>query len=155
KSATFRTADMVGLDTMGHVAANSYKTLVDDEDRDTFKVPAYVEAMIGKGQLGDKTKGGFYKKVGSDIQTLDPKTGEYRAKAGEADIAKATKGLSRVEDPRERLKKTVAAEGKVGEFAWKVLSKSMAYAARRIPEITDTVENIDNAMKWGYNWDLG
>jgi 3-hydroxyacyl-CoA dehydrogenase len=146
---------MVGLDTMGHVAANSYKTLVDDEDRETFKVPAYVEAMIGKGQLGDKTKGGFYKKVGADIQTLDPKTGEYRAKAGDADIAKATKALSKIEDSRERLKKTVAAEGKVGEFAWKVLSKSMAYAARRIPEITDTVENIDNAMKWGYNWDLG
>jgi 3-hydroxyacyl-CoA dehydrogenase len=79
KSATFRTADMVGLDTMGHVATNSYKTLVDDEDRETFKVPPYVEAMIGKGQLGDKTKGGFYKKVGADIQTLDPKTGEYRA----------------------------------------------------------------------------
>jgi 3-hydroxyacyl-CoA dehydrogenase len=155
KSATFRTADMVGLDTMGHVAANSYKTLVDDEDRETFKVPAYVEAMIGKGQLGDKTKGGFYKKVGQDIQTLDPKTGEYRAKGGDADIAKATKALSRIEDPRERLRKLVATEGKVGEFAWKVLSKSMAYAARRIPEITDTVENIDNAMKWGYNWDLG
>lgn len=155
KSATFRTADMVGLDTMGHVAANSYKTLVDDEDRETFKVPPYVEAMIGKGQLGDKTKGGFYKKVGPDIQTLDPKTGEYRAKGGDADIAKATKGLARIEDPRERLKKLVATEGKVGEFAWKVLSRSMAYAARRIPEITDTVENIDNAMKWGYNWDLG
>jgi 3-hydroxyacyl-CoA dehydrogenase len=155
KSATFRTADMVGLDTMGHVATNSYKTLVDDEDRETFKLPAYVEAMIGKNQLGDKTKGGFYKKAGQDVQTLDPKTGEYRAKAGDADIAKATKGLSRIEDPKERLKKLVATEGKVGEFAWKVLSKSLAYAARRIPEITDSVENIDNAMKWGYNWDLG
>jgi 3-hydroxyacyl-CoA dehydrogenase len=155
KSATFRTADMVGLDTMGHVATNSYKTLVEDEDRETFKLPGYVEAMIGKGQLGDKAKGGFYKKVGQDIQTLDPKTGEYRAKAGDADIAKATKSLSRVEDPRERLKKLVATEGRVGEFAWKVLSKSLAYAARRIPEITDTVEAIDNAMKWGYNWELG
>jgi 3-hydroxyacyl-CoA dehydrogenase len=155
KSATFRTADMVGLDTMGHVATNSYKTLVDDEDRETFKLPAYVETMIGKGRLGDKTKGGFYKKAGPEVQTLDPATGEYRAKAGDPEIAKAAKALSRIEDPRERLKKLVATEGKVGEFAWKVLSKSLAYAARRVPEITDSVENIDNAMKWGYNWDLG
>ncbi|HEY5950091.1 MAG TPA: 3-hydroxyacyl-CoA dehydrogenase family protein, partial [Kofleriaceae bacterium] len=80
KSATFRTADMVGLDTVGHVADNSYKTLVNDEDRETFKTPAYIATMIQKGQLGDKAKGGFYKRVGKDVQTLDPKTGEYRAK---------------------------------------------------------------------------
>src|SRR3569623_1180867 len=118
-------------------------------------MPAWVEAMIGKGQLGDKTKGGFYKKAGADIHTLDYKTGEYRAKGGDADLAKAAKGLSRTEDPRERVKKTVATEGKIGQFAWTVLSKSLAYAARRIPEITDSVENIDNAMKRGYTWALG
>ncbi len=155
KSATFRTADVVGLDTVGHVAANSYKTLVNDEDRETFKTPPYIEAMIGKSQLGDKTKGGFYKRVGADIQTLDPKTGEYRAKGGNADIAKAMKGLGRIEDPRERVKKLVATEGPAGDFAWTVLSRSLAYAARRVPEITDSFEAIDNAMKWGYNWDLG
>lgn len=155
KSATFRTADMVGLDTVGHVAENSYKTLVDDEDRETFKTPAYITAMIQKGQLGDKAKGGFYKRVGKDIQTLDPKTGEYRAKGGDPEIAKATKALAKIEDPRERVKKLVATPGPVGEFAWAVLSRALAYAARRIPEITDSIENIDNAMKWGYNWDLG
>jgi 3-hydroxyacyl-CoA dehydrogenase len=155
KSATFRTADMVGLDTVGHVADNSYKTLVDDEDREAFKVPAYIQAMIQKGQLGDKTKGGFYKKVGNDVQTLDPKTGEYRAKGGDPDIAKATKALAKIEDPRERLRKLVATPGVVGEFAWTLLSRCLAYAARRIPEITDSIDAIDNAMKWGYNWDLG
>ena len=155
KSATFRTADVVGLDTVGHVAANSYKVLVDDEDRETFKAPAYIEAMIAKGQLGDKTKGGFYKKVGSDIQTLDPKTGEYRAKGGDPEIAKATKALGKIEDPKERVKKLVATPGKVGEFAWAVLSRSLAYAARRIPEITESIESLDNAMKWGYAWDMG
>jgi 3-hydroxyacyl-CoA dehydrogenase len=155
KSATFRTADVVGLDTVGHVAANSYKTLVNDEDRETFKTPPYIEAMIGKNQLGDKTKGGFYKRVGADIQTLDPKTGEYRAKGGDPDIAKAMKSLGKIEDPKERVKKLVATEGKAGEFAWTVLSRSLAYAARRVPEITDSFEAIDNAMKWGYNWDLG
>ncbi|HEU0035993.1 MAG TPA: 3-hydroxyacyl-CoA dehydrogenase/enoyl-CoA hydratase family protein [Kofleriaceae bacterium] len=155
KSATFRTADVVGLDTVGHVAANCYKSLTDDEDRNTFQTPAYITKMIEKGQLGDKTKGGFYKKVGADIQTLDPATGEYRAKAGDADIAKAMKNLGRVEDPRARVKQLVATPGKAGEFAWTVLSRSLAYAARRIPEITDSVEAVDNAMKWGYAWDLG
>src|ERR1043165_3993923 len=80
KSATFRTADVVGLDTVGHVADNCYRSLVDDEDRATFALPAYIKAMIERGQLGDKTKGGFYKKQGDGLLTLDPKTGEYRAK---------------------------------------------------------------------------
>ena len=155
KSATFRTADVVGLDTVGHVADNCYKTLTTDEDRETFKVPAYIAKMIEKGQLGDKTKGGFYKKSGADIQTLDPKTGEYRAKGGDPEIAKVTKGIAKVEDPRERVRKLVAAPGIVGDFAWTVLARSLAYAARRIPEITDSIEAIDNAMKWGYGWELG
>jgi 3-hydroxyacyl-CoA dehydrogenase len=155
KSATFRTADVVGLDTVGHVAANCHKSLTDDEDRAVFATPDYITKMIEKGQLGDKSKGGFYKKVGNDIQTLDPKTGEYRAKAGNADIAKATKEVAKIEDPRARVKALVAAPGAAGEFAWTVLSRSLAYAARRIPEITDSIEAIDNAMKWGYAWDLG
>jgi len=155
KSATFRTADVVGLDTVGHVAENCYRSLTDDEERATFATPAYIKNMIERGQLGDKTKGGFYRKQGDTLSTLDPKTGEYRAKAGDAEIAKATKAVSRIDDPRERVKKLVATPGTAGEFAWTVLSKSLAYAARRIPEITDSVEAIDNAMKWGYGWELG
>ncbi len=155
KSATFRTADVVGLDTVGHVATNCYNTLTTDEDRAVFKVPGYIEAMVAKGILGDKTKGGFYKRVGADLVTLDPKTGEYRPKGGDPEVAKACKGLGKIEDPKERLRKLVATPGTVGDFAWTVLSRSLAYAARRIPEITESVEAIDNAMKWGYAWDLG
>ena len=155
KSATFRTADVVGLDTVGHVASNCYNTLTTDEDRDVFKTPPYITAMIEKGILGDKTKGGFYKKSGDGLMTLDPKSGEYREKGGDADIARATKAVAKIEDPRERVKKLVATEGPVGEFAWTVLSRSLAYAARRIPEITESIEAIDNAMKWGYGWELG
>ena len=155
KSATFRTADVVGLDTVGHVAANCHQSLTGDEDRATFQTPAYITKMIEKNQLGDKTKGGFYKKQGDTLLTLDPATGEYRPKAGDPEIAKATKAVARVEDPRARVKQLVAAPGKAGEFAWTVLSRSLAYAARRIPEITDSIEAIDNAMKWGYAWDLG
>jgi 3-hydroxyacyl-CoA dehydrogenase len=155
KSATFRTADVVGLDTVGHVAKNCYDTLVDDEDRKVFQAPPYILAMIEKGKLGDKTKGGFYKKQGDDIVTLDPKTGEYRPKGGNAEIAKACKALAKIDDPRERVRQLVKTPGVVGEFAWTVLSRSLAYAARRVPEITDSVQSVDDAMKWGYGWELG
>ncbi len=155
KSATFRTSDVVGLDTVGHVAENCYKSLTADEERGTFAAPPYIAKMIERGQLGDKTKGGFYKKQGDAILTLDPKTGEYRAKAGDPEIAKATKSVARIEDPRARVKQLAATPGVTGEFAWTVLSRSLAYAARRIPEITDSIEAIDDAMKWGYGWDLG
>ncbi len=155
KSATFRTADVVGLDTVGHVADNCYKGLVDDEDRAVFQKPDFITRMIEKGQLGDKTRGGFYKKTGDVIATLDPKTGEYRPKGGDEGIAKAMKALGKIEDPKERIKKLVATPGPAGEFAWTVLSRSLAYSARRIPEITESIEAIDNGMKWGYAWDLG
>ncbi|HUQ06903.1 MAG TPA: 3-hydroxyacyl-CoA dehydrogenase/enoyl-CoA hydratase family protein [Kofleriaceae bacterium] len=155
KSASFRTGDLVGLDTLVHVVDNCHASLTADEDREVFTVPPYIREMIKKGQLGDKSKGGFYKKVGADIQTLDPKTGEYRAKGGSEDIAKATKKISKIEDPRARVKALVATEGGIGEFAWKALSKGLAYAARRIGEITDDPKAIDDGMKWGYNWELG
>ena len=155
KSASFRTADVVGLDTLGHVVDNCHKALTADEDRAVFELPAFIRGLIEKGILGDKSKGGFYKKVGPDLHTLDPKTLAYRPKGGDEAIAKACKGIAKIEDVGERLRKLVATPGVVGEFAWTTLSRGMAYAARRIPEITDSVEAIDNAMKWGYNWEVG
>ena len=155
KSATFRTADVVGLDTVGHVATNCYHTLTADEDRATFALPAYIAKMIAGNQLGDKTKGGFYKRAGADTLTLDPKTGAYRAKGGDEAIGKAMKALGKIEDPRARVKHLLGTAGPAGDFAWTVMSRSMAYAARRIPEIAESVVDIDNAMKWGYGWDLG
>ena len=156
KSASFRTADLVGLDTFVHVAENCFNSLVDDEDRKVFEVPDYIRKMVEKKYLGDKTKGGFFKR-GADkqITTLDPKTLEYRPKGGDESIKAATKGLSKVEDPRERVKKLVADQGKAGDFARKVLYRSLSYSARRIGEIADSVVAIDDAMKWGYNWELG
>ncbi len=156
KSASFRTADLVGLDTFGHVAQNCYDSLVDDEDRDVFKLPDYIRSMIERKILGDKTKGGFYRRnKDKSVDTLDPKTGEYRPKGGDEAIAKLTKGISKIEDPAERLRKILADGGKAGEYAWKVLSKSLAYSARRVGEIADDINAIDDAMKWGYNWELG
>jgi 3-hydroxyacyl-CoA dehydrogenase len=157
KSASFRTADVVGLDTFVHVAENCFNTLVNDEDRNYFQVPAYIKTMVEKKLLGDKTKGGFYKrdKASGEIATLDPKTLEYRAKGGDAEIKATTKAIGKIEDPKERLRKLVADPGKAGKFAWKVLSKSLSYSARRIPEITGDVVAVDDAMKWGYGWELG
>jgi 3-hydroxyacyl-CoA dehydrogenase len=155
RSATFRTADVVGLDTVGHVASNCYQSLTGDEERATFQMPGYITRMIENGQLGDKTRGGFYKKQGDALLTLDPKTGEYRPKAGDPDIAKATKGVARLDEAGQRVRALVAAPGATGAFAWTVLSRSLAYAARRIPEIADSPDAIDDAMKWGYAWDLG
>jgi len=156
KSASFRTADLVGLDTFVHVAENCYSSLTEDEDRDVFKVPAYVRSMVEKKLLGDKTKGGFYKRMpDKSVVTLDPKTLEYRPKGGDEGVKAATKALAKIEDPKERVKKLVADQGKAGEFARKVLYRSLAYSARRIGEIADDVKAVDDAMRWGYNWELG
>ena len=156
KSASFRTADMVGLDTFSHVAKNCYDSLTNDEERDVFKLPTFVSAMLEKKLLGDKTKSGFYKKgANKQIETFDPKTLAYRAKGGDDAIKNVTKALSKIEDVKERVRKLVADEGPAGKFAWKVLSRSLAYSARRMGEITDDVAAVDNAMKWGYNWELG
>jgi 3-hydroxyacyl-CoA dehydrogenase len=156
KSASFRTGDLVGLDTFVHVADNCYASLTKDEDRDVFKIPPYVRTMVERKFLGDKTKGGFYKRTPTkEILTFDPKTLDYRPKAGDDAIKAATKSISKIEDPKERVRKLVADQGKAGDFARKVLYRSLAYAARRVGEISDDISAIDDAMRWGYNWDLG
>lgn len=155
RSASFRTADMVGLDTFVHVADNCYEALVDDEERDVFKVPDFLRTMVERKLLGNKTRAGFYKKDKSGILTLDPGTGEYRAKGGDPEIKKLCKSIAGYADPGSRVKRLVNAEGKAGTFAWTLLSRAMAYSARRIGEITDSVVAVDEAMRWGYNWELG
>jgi 3-hydroxyacyl-CoA dehydrogenase len=156
KSASFRTGDVVGIDTLVHVADNCYASLTDDEEREVFKVPAYIRAMVEKGLLGDKTKGGFSRKAkDGSFETLDPKSLEYRPRGGDEAIKKAIKGIEKVEDPAARVKKLLNDPGKAGQFAWKVTAKSLAYSARRVGEIADRVDAIDDAMRWGYNWELG
>jgi 3-hydroxyacyl-CoA dehydrogenase len=155
KSASFRTADLVGLDTFVHVSDNCFNALPNDEDRKAFEIPAFIKTMVEKKLLGNKTKAGFYKREGKDTLTFDPYTSAYRAKGGDEAIKGTTKGLSKIEDPKARVKALMADTGKAGTFGWKVVSKSLAYSARRIGEIADNVDAIDDAMKWGYNWELG
>ena len=157
KSAAFRTADLVGLDTLAHVGNNSYDLCPDDEERDVFKLPAFMKDLVDKGFLGNKSKQGFYKKGVVDgkkqIFYYDYKEGDYKP------LAKPKFGsvgmVQQVDDPRQKIKMIVGAEDKGGEFAWKSIRDTLIYAFNRIPEIADDVVNVDNAMRWGFNWEIG
>ncbi len=153
KSASFRTLDVVGLDTVYHVARNLYNSLPNDEKRETFKVPEFLEKMVERRLLGDKTKGGFFKKVGDEILTLDTDKFEYRErqkpKFASLDAAK------QIEKLEDRLKALVYAKDRAGEFLWRTTSETLIYAANRIPEIADNIIEVDNAMKWGFAHELG
>lgn len=153
KSAVFRTADVVGLDTVVHVAQNCYANLPKDERREDFKVPEPILKMVERGLLGDKAKGGFGKKTKEGILTLDLKTLEYRPqqKAKFPSVG-ATKGVA---DPRERVRVMMKGDDKAAELARKVTWATLAYASNRLGEIADDIVNIDRGMRWGFAWDLG
>jgi len=163
KSATFRTADIVGLDVLVHVVKNIYETAPNDESREFYKVPALVEEMFKRNMLGDKTGQGFYKKVKGagekEILTLDTNTFEYRPRQ-KAKFASLETGKA-IEDTRERLRALVGPilEGQKGDkaqqFLWSALSETCSYAARRVPEISDNIADVDRAMRWGFGWELG
>ncbi len=157
-SATFRTSDLVGLDVTAHVVSNLYPAIPDDEDRETFRIPEVMQTLLEKKILGDKTAGGFFKKSKDAtgkrvILELDLSTFEYKpqekTKFASLDAAKA------IEDIPSRVKKLVWGDDKVGEFLWKTTSRISRYAANRIPEIADTIVEVDNAIKWGFGWEIG
>ncbi|MGC4090261.1 MAG: 3-hydroxyacyl-CoA dehydrogenase/enoyl-CoA hydratase family protein [Polyangiaceae bacterium] len=153
KSAAFGTADLVGIDTLAHVAKNCLDSLPNDEERQVFALPDFVRALIEKGRLGRKSDGGFYKKVGADLLVYDVKTGDYRQ---QEKVRFDSLGAIRNEsDSGKRLKALVAADDPAGRFAWKLLSRTLIYSARRLGEIADDILNIDRAMRWGFNWELG
>jgi 3-hydroxyacyl-CoA dehydrogenase len=157
RSATFRTLDMVGLDILGHVVRNMTENVRDE--RADLKLPDFFKQMLERKWLGDKTGGGFYKKVrgaGEDERLgLDWKTLEYRprqkAKFASLEMAK------NIEDTGTRLKGLIGGSGKSKDeqFLWSALSDLWTYSANRIPEISDTVVEIDRAMRLGFNWELG
>ncbi|MGE5498240.1 MAG: 3-hydroxyacyl-CoA dehydrogenase/enoyl-CoA hydratase family protein [Syntrophothermus sp.] len=158
KSATFRTGDMVGIDTLVHVADNLYDAVPFDEQRETFRVPLLINSMVKNNWLGDKTGQGFYKRIKSrggesEILTLDYKTMEYRPKQ-KPDL-KDVNRLKQTENLNERLTQLASSDERAGRYFWKTLSAVLLYAAARVPEISDDIISIDNAMKWGFNWELG
>jgi 3-hydroxyacyl-CoA dehydrogenase len=163
KSATFRTADIVGLDVLVHVVKNIYETAPHDESRESYKIPVLVEEMVRRNWLGDKTGQGFYKKLRGEgekeILTLDVNTMEYRPRQ-KAKLASLEMGKS-IDDTRARLRALVGPilEGQKGDkaqqFLWAALSEMCLYAARRVPEISDHIADVDRALRWGFGWELG
>jgi 3-hydroxyacyl-CoA dehydrogenase len=142
KSAIFRTADIVGIDTLALVAKNS-----------GIKLPAFVEEMVKRGWIGDKAGQGFYKRVVTDILVLDPKTMEYRQ---QQKIKTPSLGKAReLSDPAERLRTVVLADDEAGKIAWPLVSESINYAASVADEIAHNPSEVDKAMRWGFNWELG
>ncbi|MFQ5769803.1 MAG: 3-hydroxyacyl-CoA dehydrogenase/enoyl-CoA hydratase family protein [bacterium] len=153
KSASFRTADVVGLDTLAHVAKNTYEFCPEDEAREIFQVPDFLQKMLDQGWFGQKTKKGFYQKVDREILSLDLATFEYTPqKAVRFDGYRVAKSYSRT---AERIKALAYSKDSAGSFFWELLAGTLIYTANRIPEIADDVVNIDNAMKWGFGWELG
>jgi len=162
-SATFRTADIVGLDVLVHVVRNLYDNAPQDESRDAFQVPELIEEMLQRGWLGEKTGKGFYqraKKAGeSEILTLDWHTMEYRPRQ-KPRFASLEAGKL-IEDTRDRLRALVAPAianqiaDNASKFLWQTLGETCLYAARRIPEIADRIVDVDRAMRWGFGWELG
>ena len=157
KMGTFKLADLVGLDVMAHVSKNLYESLPAGKERDYFTASSFVEQMIKNQWLGQKTKQGFYKRVKGDGKeetlVLDYEKLEYRPQ--QKVNLPSLEMAKNIEDVRERVKSFVMSPDRGGQFAWKILKRTLLYSAEKIPEISDDIVNIDRAMKWGYNWELG
>ncbi|HVR71360.1 MAG TPA: 3-hydroxyacyl-CoA dehydrogenase/enoyl-CoA hydratase family protein [Vicinamibacteria bacterium] len=153
KSATFRTADIAGVDVCLKVAENLHRAVPRDPERDVFAPPEFMKAMVARGWLGEKAGGGFYRKEGAEIRALDWKTLEYRERR-QAPFPSLTAAQA-VSDPAARLRQVVAGSDPGARFLWRVLSSTALYAASVVPEIADEVVSIDRAMEWGYGWGAG
>ncbi len=158
KAATFRTADMAGLDVINHVSENLYPAIPDDERREVFKLPEAFKKMVEIGAHGNKKGHGFYKKVkgekGNEYHVVDPETLEYEPQQ-DPEFESVNKAKKEFKTPGERLKFLVNRDDKAGTFLWEIHCDLLLYSANRIPEITESVEAIDRAMQWGFNWELG
>ncbi|WP_066065751.1 3-hydroxyacyl-CoA dehydrogenase/enoyl-CoA hydratase family protein [Neobacillus soli] len=152
KSATFRTLDVVGLDTFAHVANNVYEQVAGKE-KEVFEVPAFMKAMLEKGWLGSKSGQGFFLKKGKEILELDPNTLEYgprkKLTTTATEMSKQEKGTA------NKLKALVYTNDRAGQFLWNTLNPSLVYSAQLLGGIADDILAIDRAMKWGFGWEMG
>jgi 3-hydroxyacyl-CoA dehydrogenase len=157
KSAVFRTADLVGLDTLVHVFATVYDNAPDDEERGAFVPPDYVKQLVELGATGQKTGAGFYKKARVDgkkaILTLNLETMEYgpKDKPRFASVGKARKK----EGAGKKIAALLEGDDAAAACAWAVTADTLIYAANRLPEIADDIVQVDRALRWGFGWDLG
>jgi 3-hydroxyacyl-CoA dehydrogenase len=152
KSATFRTLDVVGLDTFAHVAKNVYDQ-VNGKEKEVFEVPAFMHNMLDNGWLGSKSGQGFYKKEGKTILELNPETLLYeerkKLQTASIELTKQTKGLP------NKLKALIYSDDRVGALLKNIIFPTICYSARLLGEIADDIVAIDRAMKWGFGWEVG
>ncbi|WEG13752.1 3-hydroxyacyl-CoA dehydrogenase NAD-binding domain-containing protein [Pullulanibacillus sp. KACC 23026] len=153
KSATFRTLDVVGLDTFVHVANNVRDNVEDPKEKAVFEIPSFIQKMVENGWIGSKSGQGFFLKKGKDILQLNPETLEYEARQKlKAPSIELTKTLKSTE---QKIKALAYANDRVGEIMWVLLKETLLYTAEKAYEIADDLYSIDLAMKWGFGWELG
>jgi 3-hydroxyacyl-CoA dehydrogenase len=153
RSGTFRTADVVGLDTMGHVIKTMQDTLPDDPFAAIYKTPEVLTKLVTEGALGQKTGAGFYKKVGKDVQRLDFATGQYVAGGGKADDLVGR--ILKEKDPAKRMKALHDSTNPQAQFLWAIFRDAFHYIAVHLEAIADNARDIDFAMRWGFGQKLG
>lgn len=153
KSATYRTADVVGLDTMAHVIKTMGDTLPDDPWHKYFKTPEWLAALIEQGALGQKTGAGIYKKSGKTIEVLDLKSKNYRP--SEQNTSDAVAEILAIRDPAEKFGKLRASDHPQAKFLWACFRDLFHYSAYHLKDIAETARDIDFAIRWGYGWKLG
>jgi 3-hydroxyacyl-CoA dehydrogenase len=153
KSATYRTADVVGLDTMEHVIKTMADTLPDDPWHQYFKAPVWLQGLIDKGALGQKTGAGFYKKAGKDIVVLDVAKQDYRV--SEQKPSDEVAAILAIKDPSEKFGKLRASSDPQAQFLWASFRDLFHYTAYHLADIADTARDVDFAIRWGYGWKLG
>ncbi|MBM7127851.1 3-hydroxyacyl-CoA dehydrogenase/enoyl-CoA hydratase family protein [Dyella flava] len=153
KSATYRTADVVGLDTMAHVIKTMADTLANDPWHEYFKAPAWLSGLIEQGALGQKTGAGFYKKAGKDIVVLDVAKRDYRPSEQKASDEVAA--ILAIKDPAEKFGKLRGSSDPQAQFLWATFRDLFHYTAYHLADIADTARDVDFAIRWGYGWKLG
>src|SRR3954470_8041004 len=153
KSGTFRTADVVGLDTMGHVIKTMQDNLTDDPFFSVYKTPEVLAKLVAAGALGQKAGAGFYKKVGKDILRLDAAKGDYVAGGGKADELVAR--ILKEKDPVKRIKALHDSTNPQAQFLWAIFRDAFHYIAVHLDTIADNARDVDFALRWGFGWNNG
>ena len=153
KSATYRTSDVVGLDTMAHVIKTMADTLPDDPWHQYFKSPKWLEALIAKGALGQKTGAGIFRKVGKDIVVLDLGKQDYRP--ADRVAAPEVVEILKTKNPAEKFAKLRESQHPQAQFLWAVFRDLFHYSAYHLSDIAETARDVDLAIRWGYGWSLG
>ena len=153
KSATYRTADVVGLDTLAHVVGTMQATLADDPWHGYFRTPDWLAGLIGKGALGQKTRAGIYRKEGRAIQVLDLSQQAYRPSAGE--VAPEVLSMLKERDPARRFAALRASTHPQARFLWSIFRDVFHYCAFHLEAIADNGRDLDLAMRWGFGWAQG